>query len=408
VAGFDLQEDNQIRLGDMSTKLFTDALRAIRVYNGKIIPYFKRKGKPSALSPSALNELVAGVNALTNPEIRHGPTDAVFIADKKVVYQIGDLAATGSVIPHPFKLYAISDSQKITGDKGKTCYAVRAGLVEVRSLWQNFTALGNYTAIANNGDMTYYQDPSGGEIGDDVEITDSPLGPIGTDGSYFALDDLAGGIDVEMVGGNNYGAYYAFWIEINDAVPNSPPTVQIKCRRFSIRGAFAAPGSYPLIAFPLPVTMDTAGLGSLDIAYAKQVIPLAILQLKTGGGQPLSGDDDGLLTGAVGILDISPANYNQAPVVLQILRDHRINRFDEAGGGTSRICGYFNPARYRTYYQGDIVFYYGTSSSDPLCGSYIAMGAGANPAGVISPFDNPGASFIYLGNVNPPSATNPP
>lgn len=64
-----------------------------KAYTGKRIAPFS---KGDVLRRSRLNELVNCLNALLNPIIRHGDSDAAFISEANAVYQVRDLTGTGT------------------------------------------------------------------------------------------------------------------------------------------------------------------------------------------------------------------------------------------------------------------------------------------------------------------------
>jgi hypothetical protein len=310
---------------------------------------------------------------------------------------------------HPFMLYKVSDDQLAAPDKGKTCYAVRSGLIELRSKWTNWSSGAGITNVSNRGNVSYWWDPEGGagspdNLTDDVETTDAALGNLGTAGHYFALEDISG-IDNETPDGgvHLYGCYYAFWLEIADFTPNQPAACTVKCQRFEWESGPA----YTAVPFASASAMWQKGVGCPapvafdDYEAGVEVIPLAILQLRTGNALAASG----VIKGNKGIGVIGAGVDNIEPVIMQIQRDHMTNRFTPAGL-SFRFVGEYNPRQYRTYSYGDVVFYGAAGdNTDPTYGLWIAGGQYTNGAAETSP---PGSAFTYFSNINPPSVTNPP
>lgn len=306
-------------------------------------------------------------------------------------------------VSHPFKLYRLDPSEVDPADAAKVCYTVRSGMVEVRDHWiNNLNSAGPSNVVNNN--QTYYFDPAGGEIGDDVEPTEQSIGIPGFAGDYFALDDISG-VDNETpdAGVHKYGCYYAFWIEIDDSTVNTSPTVSIQCRRFG----WESGSGYTAVAFPPNQTMADVALGVPspifvdDYEVAVEIIPIAILQLHAGNA--LGGDGKIRDSKGIGVID---GTTGLEPAINQILRDHVVNRFRTFD---MRAVGEFNPRQYRVYYPGDYVIYgAGGDNTDPTYGMWLAFGRGQNGGAVTVPSDNSSAGFLYVGNINPPSLTNPP
>jgi hypothetical protein len=308
--------------------------------------------------------------ALMNTQIVRGTSDDFRITPNNMTIQIKDASASANTLGmHPFKIYATGEVD-INGHRG---YQVRSGTVEIRPRFHQFfsTGLSGWFASFNQGNYS------------------SPFVPTNSDGAFpdqnlivtpatFFLDPTA-----EIVGGVNYGSYYAFWVQITPDTDNGGAydgAVSIQYHRFT-----ANPGASIYDAYVYP---------SLPASVPDEILPIGVVQVTT---ETAFGVGLGIAPGADGD-------------VYQHKRDHYTGRFpadnnslngsefqgDWIISGSAFVGTAGVNSGNRWWYPGDWVDFFNYDTPSNFDGVFVWVGSPGQLGGTpTNPFD--GASqFIQI------------
>lgn len=296
-------------------------------------------GKTGLPSRYKGNVIAATTNAVLNTKIVRGGTDAVHITPNGLTLELTRESSSNTFLGmHPFKLYATGE---INGS-GWHGYQVRSGQVGVRPLFHQFLTVNQpgYGASFTFGDYStpFVPDDTDGATPD----TNSRITP-----AIFFLDPTP-----EILTSVNYGAYYAFWIEIRPDTDNAglwDGVVFINYHRFTVQTAASIYDGY---VFP-----------SLPDANGYEYIPIAVLQL----------------THATNIFGTFSSTDGE---IYQFKRDHCIQRFP---AGQNSLSGFGSvpedwikplpdasvSSGNRWWYPGDFIYFYTGTPNDAFNGYYV-------------------------------------
>lgn len=312
-------------------------------------------GKSGLMSRNKANFCLATTGAFANLQVTRGQSDDFFIHANNAVLQLKDESPANSTVFHPFKLYATGETKVISGIT-KFGYQVRSGVVEVRPRFHLFGG-GLFTGSNTQGNYSTPFEPSNadGAIGD-ANVIVTP--------STFFLDPTP-----EIVGGVNYGAYYAFWVRIAPDSDNGGAydgSVTIQFHRYSIN-----PGASAFDQYVFPGLPDINGYENLPVA-AVQVTTETAFGVGFGPG---TGDGS----------------------VYQFKHDHYTGRFPAGQSGLNGFCwigDWSDPAvgnAHRVYYPGDMLNYNSGTPHDPFNGFYVWIASAGVNGSAASPFSGVGA-----------------
>jgi hypothetical protein len=336
------------------------AEKPIQIHAGMQVPQFAKEGHPSPYSQKDINVLAKLANAFANTKVVVGSAPDFKLSESNAIITVPTIASSGTNAPSffPFKVYPTGETTTVDGVTFQG-WNVRTGIVEVRPKFHQFLGLVNQPGWFGSWNQGNYSTPA---IPDGCDLAAPDYSKMVTP-SQFWLNPTP-----EILGGPNYGSYYAFYIRITPDTDNGSfydGTISIVCHRFTNQTGSSI---YDGFVFP-----------SLAFADGNEYLPIAVVIL-TKETAAYDGFGVGTVSGDV----------------WQHKRDHYTGRFPAGQNSLMGFCSiedWIEPlpdpdvaSPNRWFYPGDYLYYYTGTPGHALNGNYVwrgspgTLGIGNNPA----------------------------